>query len=65
VAAQGDRARSTRAPAIPRPKDRLTTRRRRAPRRLLNKPRDPSQKPVPQSRPFERQPLLENRESPS
>jgi hypothetical protein len=31
---QGDRGCSTRAPAIPRPKDRLTTRRRRAPRRL-------------------------------
>src|ERR671918_1047458 len=32
VAAQGDRTCSTRAPAVPRPKDRLTTRRRRAPR---------------------------------
>jgi hypothetical protein len=40
VAAQGDRARSTRAPAVPRPKDRLMTRRRRTPRRLLNKSRD-------------------------
>src|SRR5919106_1128902 len=32
VAAQGDRTSSTRAPAVPGPKDRLTTRRRRAPR---------------------------------
>jgi hypothetical protein len=31
VAAQGDRARSTRAPAVPRPKDRLTTPRASAP----------------------------------
>jgi hypothetical protein len=35
VAAQGDRARSTRAPAVPRPTERLTTRWPRAPRRLL------------------------------
>src|SRR5262249_21619040 len=38
VAAQGDRACSTRAPAVPRPKERLTTRRGRAPRNLLGKP---------------------------
>jgi hypothetical protein len=35
VAAQGDRACGTRAPAVPRPKERLMTWRRRAPLRLL------------------------------
>jgi hypothetical protein len=44
VAAQGDRAGSTRAPAVPRPKERLMTRRRHARAAgLLEKPRDLSQ----------------------
>src|SRR4029453_9027654 len=46
VAAQADRAGSTRAPAVPRPKERLMTRRRRPPRRLVEKPRDSSPKPA-------------------
>src|SRR5215208_4383982 len=37
VAAQGDRACSTRAPAVPRPKERLTTGQCRAPRCLLTR----------------------------
>src|SRR6266545_1626568 len=43
VAAQADRAGSARAPAVPRPKERLMTWRRRAPRRLLERPRALSQ----------------------